>query len=74
MKECKWHLCSALQDLWGKSYKKVVFLSGINGSKRAHMLKPQIKTMLITFFDIKGIVHFQFTPWGQIVEILKWFC
>jgi hypothetical protein len=36
-----------------------------------------MKTMLITFFDVKGIIHFECVPQGQIfnqtyyVEVLK---
>jgi hypothetical protein len=41
-----------------KLVQSQVLLNGINGSKRAHVLKSQMKTMLITFFDIEGIVHF----------------
>jgi hypothetical protein len=58
--------------VWYRVRKSQVLLSGINGSK-----KSQIKTMLITFFDIKSIAHFEFTTHGQIVnqpyyvEILK---
>jgi len=46
-------------------------------SRRARVSKSQIKTMLITFFDIKGIIHFEFVPQSETVnqayyvEILK---
>jgi hypothetical protein len=40
--------------------------------KEARMWKSQVKTVLITFFDIKCIVHFEFIPHGQSVERVLW--
>jgi hypothetical protein len=57
------------------------FLGGMNISEKDSMLKSQTKRMLITSFNIKGILHFDFTPQGQTVnqayyyvEILKQLC
>jgi hypothetical protein len=36
----------------------------INGRKKVRMSKSQMKTMLITFFDIKRIVHSEFILQG----------
>jgi hypothetical protein len=38
--------------------KNQVFLTCINGWMLAHMSKSQMKTTIITFFSIKGTVHF----------------
>jgi hypothetical protein len=39
----------------GEAMKRSSILSGINVSKKAHMSKLQIKTMLITFFDVRAL-------------------
>ena len=36
--------------------------------KKARMSKSRVKTMLIAFFDVRGIVHFKFVPQGQTVN------
>jgi hypothetical protein len=70
--------CAFLSKAYGgESVQKSRVFSGINGLKRSRMSKSQMKTVLITFFDIKGTVHFEFIPQVQkvdqayYVEILK---
>jgi hypothetical protein len=47
---------------------------------KIHMSESQIKTILITFFSVKGIIHFKFIPQSQTVtqayyvEIMKLLC
>jgi hypothetical protein len=54
-----------------------VFWSGKNSSKKTPMSKSQMKAMLITFFYIKGTIHYELIPQGRTVneayyvEILK---
>jgi len=36
--------------------------------KKFHQSKSRVKTMLLTFFDIRGIVHYEFVPTGQTVN------
>jgi len=36
--------------------------------KKAHVSKSQMKTLIITFFDIKFIVHFEFILQGQTTK------
>jgi hypothetical protein len=62
---------------WGGAMKKWSVFEWHEGVKGACMSKSLIKMMLTTFFDIKGIVHFEFIPQGctvnqaYCVEILK---
>jgi hypothetical protein len=42
------------------------------------MSKSQMETVLTSLFDVKGTIHFEFTPQGQTgsqtfyIEIVKW--
>jgi hypothetical protein len=45
---------------WHKRFKE--------GFKNVGDVKIAMKTMLTTFFNIKGIVHFEFIPQGQTVN------
>ena len=42
--------------------------SGITKTKESKDVEVEDKVMLIAFFDIKGIVHFEFLPQGQTVN------
>jgi hypothetical protein len=53
-----------------KLWNTHVFFTGINSSKRARMSKPQMKTVLIIFFDMKCIVHFEFIPQSQQTKLI----
>jgi hypothetical protein len=54
-----------------------MFLSGTKWPKKPRMTKSKFKTMLICFFDVRGIIHFEFVPEGTTVnqtfyvEVLK---
>jgi len=39
-----------------------------NGIQKFRQSKSRVKTMLLTFFDIRGIVHYEFVPTGQTVN------
>jgi len=36
--------------------------------KKFRWSKSRVKTMLLTFFDIRGIVHYEFVPTGQTIN------
>jgi len=37
-----------------------------------HQSKSRVKIMLLTFFDIRGIVHYEFVPTGQSTKFAVW--
>jgi len=52
----------------GEAVKGQVFLSGISGSNDVRMSKSRMEAVLITFFDIKDVVRFEFIPQDQTVN------
>ncbi|UYV83495.1 hypothetical protein LAZ67_23001230 [Cordylochernes scorpioides] len=36
--------------------------------KKARVIKSKLKCLLITFFDVKGLVHYEFVPEGQTIN------
>jgi hypothetical protein len=53
------------------SWKKALFVHGksklTDTKKKARQAKSKVKSMLVIFFDIKGIVHKEFIMAGQTV-------
>jgi hypothetical protein len=49
----------------GEAMKKAIAFEWHEHFKEGCILKSQMKTVLITFFSIKGIVYFEFIPQGQ---------
>jgi hypothetical protein len=64
-------------DVYGEEAIKKSSVSEWHKRLRVRMSKSRMKSVLVTFFDIKGIVHFEFIPQSQTinqthcVEILK---
>jgi hypothetical protein len=52
----------------GTSCEEVESLRGVNGSKRGRVSTSQMKKMLITFFDIKCTVKFEYVTQGPTVR------
>jgi hypothetical protein len=46
---------------------------GSGQTEKARQVKSKPKSMLIIFFDIKGVIHEEFVPAGQIVHF-AYFC
>ena len=40
--------------------------------KKFRQTNSRVKTMLLTFFDIRGIVHYEFVPTGQSTKFTIW--
>jgi len=38
-------------------------------TKKFRQSKSRVKTMLLTFFGIRGIVHYEFVPAGQTINL-----
>ncbi|UYV68407.1 hypothetical protein LAZ67_5004230 [Cordylochernes scorpioides] len=36
--------------------------------RKARMIKSKLKSFLITFFDVKGLIHYEFMPEGQTIN------
>jgi hypothetical protein len=72
------YICALPSEAYGgEDTKKSSVSEWHKRPKKIRMLKTQMKTLLITFFDIKGTAHFEVIPQTQTVnqayyvEILK---
>ena len=43
-------------------------VSKIAEAEKARQSKSKVKVLLITFFDVRGIVHSEFLPQGQMIN------
>jgi hypothetical protein len=54
-------------SVWGKSMSRTRRIKTPRDRRKARQVKRKVKSMLIIFFDIKGIVHKEFALAGQTV-------
>jgi hypothetical protein len=60
--------CEMLSEAYERGSMKTPCFIGIYGSTVGRMSKSQLKIISLTFFDVKGTIHFEFISQDQTVN------